>query len=262
MGSCQAPCRYGDMPLSVASTGPERQTQGSINRASLQRTERSCIRCVASNRSNQTSELWVLSLFFCARLLKNTTLSRQIPNRINIGQVPTGHRPQATGRTCTGLFCFRGREWAGAERGRTDESGRRGDRDSDAPRRQPANHRPVFACPTRPSTTWRLPSRPHRAWRLHAHVRPRGRANRRAAAHVAPFAVGPRAVRGGVTLPAALWPLRWEYTAGRRLSRHCLQYKHDPHNLFTAGPRIPYSRGLGFPRAARERRCVQKVSFF
>lgn len=172
------------------------------------------------------------------------------------------HRPQATGRTCTGLFCFRGRECAGAERGRTDESGRRGDRDSDAPRRQPANHRPVFACPTRPSTTWRLPSRPHRAWRLHAHVRPRGRANRRAAAHVAPFAVGPRAVRGGVTLPAALWPLRWEYTAGRRLSRHCLQYKHDPHNLFTAGPRIPYSRGLGFPRAARERRCVQKVSFF
>lgn len=57
------------------------------------------------------------------------------------------HRPQATGRTCTGLFCFRGREWAGAERGRTDESGRR---DGDAPRRQPANHRPVFACLVRP----------------------------------------------------------------------------------------------------------------
>jgi hypothetical protein len=57
------------------------------------------------------------------------------------------HRPQAAhAPDCFAL----GKGSGQGQRGRTDESGRRGDRDGDAPRRQPANHRPVFACLVRP----------------------------------------------------------------------------------------------------------------
>lgn len=149
---------------------------------------------------------------------------------------------------CFALLCFGERESrrirsAARGSGRTDESG-----DGDSRVREAATTAGAAprVSPTRTSSrdVDGYPPHRHRARGLCApHVRPRGRANRCAAAHVAPLAVGrPPAVRGGRGAACgACWLLP-------PFATRIYGLLHEPRRLFKPAAAVPSpdapSRGL------------------